>query len=114
MRLAAEPFTVVDAKGLRVRGRGGKIGEIFGRRELLKGELSRGEHKSITSDRVILVPGPAEEIAIVNELYRRFVREGASESGLASLLNQRGRRANGFAAGHGVVPAAGLFRQRVS
>jgi len=34
-RLAAEPFTVVDARGLRVRGRGGKIGEIFGRRELL-------------------------------------------------------------------------------
>ena len=34
-RLAAEPFTVVDARGHRARGRGGKLGEIFARRELL-------------------------------------------------------------------------------
>src|SRR5690349_16443186 len=30
-----------------------------------KGELARGEHKSIQTDRVVLVPGPAEEIEIV-------------------------------------------------
>jgi ABC-2 type transport system permease protein len=34
-RLAGEPFTVVDSGGLHTRGRGGKIGEIFARRELL-------------------------------------------------------------------------------
>ncbi|MDQ7878748.1 ABC transporter permease [Microbacterium sp. QXD-8] len=34
-RLAAEPFTVVDTRGHRPRGRGGKLGEIFSRRELL-------------------------------------------------------------------------------
>lgn len=34
-RLAGEPFTVVDSGGLHARGRGGKIGEIFARRELL-------------------------------------------------------------------------------
>ena len=34
-RLAAEPFTVVDQRGHRLRGRGGKLGEIFARRELL-------------------------------------------------------------------------------
>lgn len=34
-RLAAEPFTVVDTRGHRTRVRGGKLGEIFARRELL-------------------------------------------------------------------------------
>jgi ABC-2 type transport system permease protein len=34
-RLAAEPFTVVDDRGHRTRVRGGKLGEIFARRELL-------------------------------------------------------------------------------
>lgn len=74
---------------------GGPAG--FGLRRLLvdengvpKGELSRGEHKSITTDRVILVPGPKEEIAIVREIYRRFVDEGASETELAQMLNKRG------------------------
>jgi DNA invertase Pin-like site-specific DNA recombinase len=74
---------------------GGPAG--FGLRRLLvdengvpKGELSRGEHKSITTDRVILIPGPTEEIATVREVYRRFVRERASESELAEMLNRRG------------------------
>lgn len=34
-RLAAEPFVTVDSRGLHTRTRGGKIGEIFARRELL-------------------------------------------------------------------------------
>lgn len=34
-RLAAEPFTTIDARGLRDGGRGGKIGELYRRRELL-------------------------------------------------------------------------------
>lgn len=34
-RLAAEPFTTIDAAGLHTRGRGGKLGELFQRRELL-------------------------------------------------------------------------------
>lgn len=44
----------------------------FGLRRMLvdeegvqKGLLERGEHKSIQTDRVILVPGPPEEVAIV-------------------------------------------------
>jgi DNA invertase Pin-like site-specific DNA recombinase len=36
----------------------------------VKGELARGEHKSIQTDRVILVPGPAEEIDMVRWIYR--------------------------------------------
>lgn len=34
-RLAAEPFTTIDARGLRDGGHGGKVGELYRRRELL-------------------------------------------------------------------------------
>ncbi|WP_366246885.1 ABC transporter permease [Microbacterium sp. 67-17] len=34
-RLAAEPFKTMDSRGLRTSGRGGKLGELFARRELL-------------------------------------------------------------------------------
>ena len=34
-----------------------------------KGILARGERKSIQTDRVILVPGPEEEVAVVREIY---------------------------------------------
>lgn len=55
-----------------------------------KGLLKRGEHKSLQTDRVILVPGPDEEIEIVRWIYRSFVDENKNESQLAALLNQRG------------------------
>jgi DNA invertase Pin-like site-specific DNA recombinase len=55
-----------------------------------KGELSRGEHKSIQTDRVVLIPGPAEEIENVRWIYRTFVRDGKTESEIADLLNRRG------------------------
>src|SRR3954471_17297831 len=55
-----------------------------------KGELSRGEHKSIQTDRVVLVPGPAEEIENVRWIYRTFVRDGKTEGEIADLLNERG------------------------
>jgi DNA invertase Pin-like site-specific DNA recombinase len=54
-----------------------------------KGELSRGEHKSIQTDRVVLVPGPAEEIDTVRWMYRSFVKEGKLESEIAAVLNER-------------------------
>ncbi len=55
-----------------------------------KGELTRGEHKSIQTDRVILVPGPPEEVNNVRWVYRSFVNDGKSEREIAQLLNQRG------------------------
>jgi DNA invertase Pin-like site-specific DNA recombinase len=74
---------------------GGPAG--FGLRRLLvdqngepKGELARGEHKSITTDRVILVPGPPEEVATVGEVYRLFIEERVPEAEIARLLNCRG------------------------
>ncbi|MFZ4382894.1 MAG: recombinase family protein [Sandarakinorhabdus sp.] len=74
---------------------GGAAG--FGLRRLLvdqtgatKIALVRGEHKSIATDRVILVPGPADEIAVVQEVYRLFVDGGRAEREIAAMLNDRG------------------------
>lgn len=57
-----------------------------------KGLLKRGEHKSLQTDRVILVPGPEEEIETVRWIYRAFVDDRLVESQIAALLNQRGIR----------------------
>lgn len=76
---------------------GGSAG--FGlRRQLIdhtglpKEELARGEQKSIQTDRVILVPGPPEEIETVNWMFRAFVEDGRHEREIANLLNGRGIR----------------------
>ncbi|WP_405041436.1 recombinase family protein [Parvibaculum sp.] len=54
-----------------------------------KGELLRGEHKSIQTDRVVLVPGPPEEVETVRMIYRSFLN-GANETDIAAALNARG------------------------
>lgn len=55
-----------------------------------KGELHFRQHKSIQTDRVILIPGPENEVAIVREVYRCFVDERKSETEIATRLNARG------------------------
>lgn len=55
-----------------------------------KGSLSRGEQKSIQTDRVVLVPGPAEEIEVIRWIYRAFVENRMSEKAIAEDLNARG------------------------
>lgn len=69
----------------------------FGLRRMLideagspKGILKRGEHKSIQTDRVILVPGPVHEIIVVNQIFKDFVENGIPESKIASVLNKKG------------------------
>jgi DNA invertase Pin-like site-specific DNA recombinase len=55
-----------------------------------KGDLSRGEYKSIQTDRVVLVPGPPEEINTVRWIYSSFVKDGKLEREIANILNERG------------------------
>jgi DNA invertase Pin-like site-specific DNA recombinase len=55
-----------------------------------KGELTRGERKNLQSDRVILAPGPAQEVDVVRRMYRMFVQEGRSEREIAGTLNKDG------------------------
>ncbi len=53
----------------------------------IKSELTRGEQKSLQTDRVILMPGPEEEVRIVNLIYRWFIDEGLVESAIAARMN---------------------------
>lgn len=55
-----------------------------------QGHVARGEHKSIQTDRVILTPGPDEEVATVREVYRAFVHDKRGEQDIADGLNRRG------------------------
>lgn len=55
-----------------------------------KGDLRLGEQKCLQTDRVILVPGPAEEIRTVRRMYRLFVECGATEREIAAKLNAEG------------------------
>jgi DNA invertase Pin-like site-specific DNA recombinase len=55
-----------------------------------KGLLSSGERKSLQTDRVILVPGPEDEVRAVQFIYDQFTEQGKSESAIAAELNQRG------------------------
>lgn len=52
--------------------------------------LVRGQHKSIQTDRVVLVPGPDSEVEIVREMYRLFTQERLPERDIAARLNARG------------------------
>jgi DNA invertase Pin-like site-specific DNA recombinase len=55
-----------------------------------KAELVRGEHKSIQTDRIILVPGPEQELETIRFIYDSFVSGGRTEIEIASILNERG------------------------
>ena len=57
-----------------------------------QGILDRGQYKSLQTDRVILVPGPDEEVENVRWMYRQFVDGGRLENEIAALLNERGIR----------------------
>lgn len=55
-----------------------------------KAELVLGQHKSIQTDRIKLIPGPPEEVATVQWIYELFVEAGYTENEIAGQLNNRG------------------------
>jgi hypothetical protein len=64
---------------------GGPVG--FGLRRLLidegrnpKGELGRGDRKSLQTERGVLTPGPLEEIERVQTIYSMIVEEGGGRN----------------------------------
>ena len=82
----------------RLAGLGFKQGGVpgYGLRRLLissdrqpKQQLQSGERKSIATDRVILVPGPAHEVQCVKDIYRMLVAEKMSVYAIARELNER-------------------------
>lgn len=79
---------------------GGRPG--YGLRRLLlspdrlpKQTLAHGERKSIATDRVILIPGPAHEVNLVRDIYRMLISEGITVYGIARELNRRGAPCTG-------------------
>ncbi len=52
--------------------------------------LSRGQQKSIQTDRVVLVPGPTEEVEVVQEIFEAFTNREQSEAQIAQSLSDRG------------------------
>jgi hypothetical protein len=57
--------------------------------------LHRGEVKSLASGRVILVPGPPEEVTRVRDIYRLKISEGKSAKDIARDFNRQGVRCCG-------------------
>jgi DNA invertase Pin-like site-specific DNA recombinase len=52
--------------------------------------LGHGEHKSLSTDRVVYIPGPPEEVAIVRQIYSWYLDDDLSAPAIARLLNERG------------------------
>ena len=63
---------------------------LLNERGEVKTELKRGEHKSLQTDRVVLVPGPDEEVRMGRWIYSQFLKQGWSESEIAAELNEQG------------------------
>ncbi len=55
-----------------------------------KALLARGEQKSLQTDRVILVPGPDDELRVVRWIYEEFTTKGRREAEIAADLNSHG------------------------
>jgi len=47
------------------------------------------ERKNLATDRVILTPGPAQEVACVREIFRLFTQKGMKPESIAKELNRR-------------------------
>jgi hypothetical protein len=52
--------------------------------------LGDQERKSVSTDRVILIPGPADEVKCVRDIFRLFVEERLSTQQIANKLNSKG------------------------
>jgi DNA invertase Pin-like site-specific DNA recombinase len=85
-------MTRMVAQGRWVGGRPG-----YGlRRMLVSAEgsqgriMSFGEHKELRNGHVLIVPGPAEEIACVREIFRMYTQERKSTTLIAKKLNEKG------------------------
>lgn len=83
--------------------------QLIDERARPKAELKAGEQKSIQTDRVILVPGPRNEVETVHRIYRLFVTERRSEREIAAILN-----ANGLTADLGRAWTRGMVHQIIS
>jgi DNA invertase Pin-like site-specific DNA recombinase len=88
--------TILTQRGFRVGGIAG-----YGLRRMLVSfdgspiqKLHVGDRKTLASGRVVLVPGPAREVARIREIYR-LKNSGMSASAIARKFNREGLRCAG-------------------
>lgn len=55
-----------------------------------KGGLAHGEIKALSTDRVMLVHGPEEELAVIRRIFRMWARQNLSAARIARRLNADG------------------------
>jgi hypothetical protein len=60
-----------------------------------KQRLDFGQRKSLATDRVILVPGPAHEVEVIRDIYRMLISHASSIHAIARELNHRGIKYQG-------------------
>jgi len=82
-RLAAMGFHVGAGPGYSLRR---FLLDENGNRKM---ELAFGQRKSVKTERVILVPGPPEELRTVHQVYDLFIDEKASLNEIARILNRQ-------------------------
>jgi len=77
---------------------------IYGFRRLLVDQnrnprqvLRPGERKALATDRVIVIPGPPEELAVIRRIFRLFVHEELSAENIARRLAAEGVKGYGKA-----------------
>jgi DNA invertase Pin-like site-specific DNA recombinase len=63
---------------------------LFEEGRRLKFQLERGQQKSLQTDRVILGPGPPQEVAVVRRIFSSFVVGGKRPAEIANALNAEG------------------------
>lgn len=56
-----------------------------------KGVLKLGEWKSISTDRVLLTPGPSEAVATVKQAFELYTERGKNRNEIAEILNKAKR-----------------------
>ena len=64
--------------------------QLVDQKGVAKGILARSEWKSIATDRVVLIPGPPDEVEIVRWIFTSFVQQRKHLREIARILNERG------------------------
>lgn len=52
--------------------------------------LNAGERKALSSDKVVIVPGPPEELAVIRRIFRLFVQQQLSIAEITRRLSKKG------------------------
>jgi len=95
-RMLSQKVFIGQSRIIKMGFRGGGYAGYGFRRLLVdasgnpKTLLNPREYKSLATDRVILVPGPPDEISIVRWMFDQFVKGGKTEADIANALNERG------------------------